>query len=383
MKPIYLDYMATTPVDDAVMEAMLPYLTFSGTFGNATSKTHCYGIEAAEAIDSARADIAEVLGTSPEAIIFTSGATESNNLALLGATTFYARKGKHLVTMSTEHKAVLLTLKQLESEGFEVTYLDPKPDGLLDLNDLEQALRPDTILASIMHVNNEVGVIQDIAGIGELLRGRGILFHVDAAQSVGRVPIDLDSLNVDLMSLSAHKAYGPKGIGALYVRQRPRIRLNPQSMGGGQEGGLRAGTLPTHQIVGMAKAFTLAEQLRADEEQRLKGYQKQILKALASRPEIKLNGSFDKRIGGNLNLCFQGMKNEEVLIQLKSLAISTAAACASKKHIGSHVLRAMGLSDADIQSSVRMSLGRFTTDEDVAHITQALQGLKFQSSTSQ
>lgn len=367
-RPIYLDYMATTPVDEPVIEAMLPYLGVSGHFGNPASNTHIYGAVALRAIEHAREQIALSIGTSPEALVFTSGATESDNLAILGAADFYQRKGRHLITLTTEHKAVLDSFNQLERNGFEVTYLNPKSDGLLDLEQLEAAIRPDTILVSVMHVNNEIGVIQDIEAIGESLRGRGIIFHVDAAQSVGRLKLDLNHLAIDLMSFSAHKTYGPKGIGALYIRQKPRIRITPQSFGGGHENGLRSGTLPTHQIVGMGAAFELAENLRDSEQARILRYRTRILDSIKNNPNIQINGSVKHRIAGNLNLCFQGIENSELLIKFCDLAISTASACSSSRDAGSHVLQALGLSLAETQSALRFSLGRFTTDADVEKV---------------
>ena len=364
-RPIYLDYMATTPVDERVIECMLPYLGVGGDFGNPASKTHIYGEAAARAVEVAREQIATVVGTSPETLAFTSGATESDNLAILGAAHFYQRKGQHLITMTTEHKAVLDSFKHLENNGFEVTYLNPKSDGLLDLNALEAAIRPDTILVSVMQVNNEIGVIQDIESIGEYLKGRGIIFHVDAAQSVGRLKLNLDNLPVDLMSFSAHKVYGPKGIGVLYVRQKPRIRITPQSFGGGHEEGLRAGTLPTHQIVGMGAAFELGESLREEEQARILKLRTCFLESIQNLSHISLNGSLDERIAGNLNLCFQGIENSELLIRFHELALSTTSACSSSRDAGSYVLRALGLSDADVQSSLRFSIGRFTTEAEI------------------
>jgi len=364
-RPIYFDYMATTPVDARVIERMLPYLGIKDDFGNPASITHVYGQAAACAVEHARAQIADVIGAPVESIVFTSGATEANNLAILGSVGFYKRKGQHLVTMTTEHKAVLDSFKHLEKNGFEVTYLNPKPDGLLDLDKLKQALRSDTILVSIMQVNNEIGVIQDIQAIGELLRGKGILFHVDAAQSVGRLAIDLAKLSVDLMSFSAHKAYGPKGVGALYVRQKPRIRLQAQSFGGGHEGGLRSGTLPTHQIVGMGEAFALAKLLREEEQARILNLRTRFLDGIKALSNISTNGSLEQRISGNLNLCFKGIENSELLVRLHELAVSTTSACASSRQASSHVLRAIGLSEADAQSSLRFSFGRFTTDEEI------------------
>lgn len=372
-RPIYFDYMATTPVDARVIECMLPYLGMEGTFGNPASTTHVYGQTAARAVEHARAQIAEVVGgVSPESIVFTSGATEANNLAILGSVGFYKRKGQHVITMATEHKAVLDSFKHLEKQGFDVTYLKPKSDGLLDLGKLEEALRPDTILVSIMQVNNEVGVIQDIQAIGELLQGKGIVFHVDAAQSVGRLRIDLSSLPVDLMSFSAHKAYGPKGIGALYVRQKPRIRLHAQSFGGGHEGGLRSGTLPTHQIVGMGEAFILAERLRIEEQARILSLRTRFWEGIKASPNLSINGHVTQRVAGNLNLCFKGFENSELLVRLHDLAISTTSACASSRQASSHVLLALGLNDADAQSSLRFSFGRFTTEEEIDYAVKLI-----------
>jgi cysteine desulfurase len=374
-RPIYFDYMATTPVDARVIQCMLPYLGVEGDFGNPGSTTHIYGEAAARAVEHARAQIAAVVGgVSPESIVFTSGATEANNLAILGSVGFYKRKGQHVITMATEHKAVLDSFKHLEKNGFEVTYLNPKPDGLLDLDKLDRALRPDTILVSIMQVNNEIGVIQAIQAIGELLRGKGILFHVDAAQSVGRLAIDLSNLPVDLMSFSAHKAYGPKGVGALYVRQKPRIRLQAQTFGGGHEGGLRSGTLPTHQIVGMGEAFALAELLRIEEQARILSLRTRFLEGIKalSNTNISINGHLTQRVAGNLNLCFKGIENNELLVRLHELAVSTTSACASSRQVSSHVLLALGLNDADAQSSLRFSFGRFTTEEDIDYAVKLI-----------
>ncbi|MCH9755967.1 MAG: aminotransferase class V-fold PLP-dependent enzyme [Gammaproteobacteria bacterium] len=357
--------MATTPVDERVIECMLPYLGFSGDFGNPASKTHAYGEAAACAIERARSQIADVVGTSPEALVFTSGATESDNLAIIGAAQLYQRKGRHLITMATEHKAVLDSFKHLEKNGFEVTYLTPNPDGLLNITQLEAAIRPDTILVSVMQVNNEIGVIQDIESIGHCLKERGIIFHVDAAQSVGRLKLNLNASPVDLMSFSAHKAYGPKGIGALYVRQKPRIRILPQSFGGGHEGGLRPGTLPTHQIMGMGAAFELAESLREEEQARILKLRTRFLDETKNFPHISVNGCLVERIAGNLNLCFKGTSNTELLVRFHELALSATSACNSSQDAGSHVLRALGLSDVDADSSLRLSIGRFTTEADI------------------
>ncbi|MFO3174269.1 IscS subfamily cysteine desulfurase [Legionella pneumophila serogroup 1] len=365
MKPIYFDYMATTPVDPHVVEQMIKYLGPEGDFGNPASATHEYGRVASMAVEQARSQIAETINASPQEIVFTSGATEADNLAILGAARFYKNKGMHLVTMSTEHKAVLDSFHQLEKEGFQVTYLNPESDGLLDLGKLESALRSDTILVSVMHVNNEIGVIQDIASIGELLRNRGIIFHVDAAQSAGKLPIDLSQLSVDLMSFSAHKNYGPKGVGALYVRHKPRIRLQPLSYGGGHEGGLRSGTLPTHQIVGMGEAFAIAEADRIPEQTRILNLRKQLWDGIRHLPAIKLNGHEHRRIAGNLNVSFAGLNGDSLLFALSELAISTTSACSSASIQPSYVLRAIGLTDTEAQSTIRLSIGRFTSEVQI------------------
>lgn len=363
--PIYLDYMATTPVDPRVIQKMMCYLGPEGNFGNAASRTHIYGRKAAEAVEFARQQIADVIHASAAEIVFTSGATEANNLAILGAAHFYERKGRHAITMKTEHKAVLDTFQQLEKEGFSVTYLDPQPDGLLNIEQLKQALREDTILVSIMHVNNEIGIVQDIAAIGELLRNKGIIFHVDAAQSAGKLEINLNNLAVDLMSFSAHKNYGPKGIGALYVRHKPRIRLQPQSYGGGHEGGLRSGTLATHQIVAMGEAFSLSEASRVEEQARILHLRQQLWEGIKRIPGIRLNGHEHKRVAGNLNVTFAGVDGDSLLLSLRELAVSTTSACASASLQPSYVLRALGLDDESAYSSVRLSCGRFTTEEEI------------------
>ncbi|HHP0856960.1 IscS subfamily cysteine desulfurase [Legionella pneumophila] len=357
--------MATTPVDPRVVEQMIKYLGPEGDFGNPASATHEYGRVASMAVEQARSQIAETINASPQEIVFTSGATEADNLAILGAARFYKNKGMHLVTMSTEHKAVLDSFHQLEKEGFQVTYLNPESDGLLDLGKLESALRSDTILVSVMHVNNEIGVIQDIASIGELLRNRGIIFHVDAAQSAGKLPIDLSQLSVDLMSFSAHKNYGPKGVGALYVRHKPRIRLQPLSYGGGHEGGLRSGTLPTHQIVGMGEAFAIAETDRIPEQTRILNLRKQLWDGIRHLPAIKLNGHEHRRIAGNLNVSFVGLNGDSLLFALSELAISTTSACSSASIQPSYVLRAIGLTDTEAQSTIRLSIGRFTSEVQI------------------
>jgi cysteine desulfurase len=363
--------MATTPVDPRVAERMMQYLGPEGDFGNPASQ-HEYGRVAAVAVERARTQIAESIEASPQDIVFTSGATEANNLAIIGAAHFYQNKGKHLITMSTEHKSVLDTFHHLEKNGFLVTYLEPEPNGLLDIEKLEQALRQDTILVSVMHVNNEIGVIQDIAAIGALLRNKGIIFHVDAAQSAGKVPINLNQLSVDLMALSSHKNYGPKGIGALYVRRKPRIRLQPQSFGGGQESGMRSGTLATHQIVGMGEAFALTNSMREEEQARLLSYRQRLWNGIKHLPGIQLNGDEKKRIAGNLNMSFAGLNGDSLLLGLHELAISTTSACSSASIQPSYVLRALGLSDELAQSTIRLSIGRFTKEEDIEHAIEVI-----------
>ena len=364
-RPIYMDYMATTPIDPRVIEQMFHYMGPDGHFGNPASATHGYGRDAAVAVELAREQIATTVGASPDDIVFTSGATEANNLAILGAGRFYQRKGRHIITMSTEHMSVLDSARELSREGFEVTYLDPGKDGLLPLPSLANALRDDTVLVSIMHVNNEIGVVQDIAAIGAMLHGLGIIFHVDAAQSVGRLPIDLHALSVDLMSFSAHKNYGPKGVGALYVRHKPRIRLRPQSFGGGHERGLRSGTIPTHQVIGMGAAFVLGEKERALEQERLLGLRCKLWDGIRHIPGIHLNGSLEHRIAGNLNMSFEGLEGDALLIALSELALSSTSACSSASGAPSHVLKALGLNNALAHSAIRLSLGRFTTMADV------------------
>jgi cysteine desulfurase len=364
-RPIYLDYMATTPVDPRVIVKMIDYLGPDSLFGNPASLTHSYGTQAAQAIELAREQIAEVIHAQPQEIIFTSGATEANNLAILGAARFYKNKGQHLITMSTEHKAVLDSFKQLEKEGFSVTYLSPEPNGLLDINKLEQALRHDTILVSIMQVNNEIGVIQNIELIGDLLRNKGVLFHVDAAQSAGKLALDLKQLGVHLMSFSAHKNYGPKGIGALYIRNKPRVRLQTLTYGGGHENGLRSGTLATHQIVGMGEAFALSEMERFQEQERLLTYRNQLWEHIKKLPGAQLNGDEQERIAGNLNIRFEGLNGDSLLYALHELAVSTSSACTSASIQPSYVLKELGLSDDLAQSSIRLSLGRFTQQADI------------------
>lgn len=363
-KPIYLDYMATTPVDPTVIARMLPYMGPEGIFANATSQ-HSLGQQAACAIETARAEIAQAVGASANALIMTSGATEANNLAILGAARFYQRKGQHLITMSTEHKSVLEPFQQLEREGFSVTYLSPQISGLLDLNQLESALRPDTILVSIMHVNNEIGVIQDISAIGELLANRGIIFHVDASQSAGRLAMDVRTLPVHLMSFSGHKNYGPKGVGALYICQKPRIRLQALMFGGGQEQGLRAGTLPTHQIVGMGAAFALSDSLRITEQARILTLRNELWQTLQTIPGISANGCMHNRIAGNLNISIAGIDGAALLPALHPIALSSMTACAANSHQPSYVLRALGVDSDLAKSSLRISIGRFTTKEHI------------------
>ncbi|MEK6748044.1 MAG: IscS subfamily cysteine desulfurase [Pseudomonadota bacterium] len=363
--PIYLDYSATTPVDVRVAEKMAKCLTMEGAFGNPASRSHAFGWAAEEAIDEARGHVAALINADPKEIVWTSGATESNNLAIKGVAHFYQKKGKHIVTCKTEHKAVLDTCRQLEREGFEVTYLDPEHNGLVDLNKLEAALRPDTVLVSLMHVNNEIGVIQDIGAIGAMTRARGILLHVDAAQSAGKVPIDLDAMAVDLMSFSAHKIYGPKGMGALYVRRKPRVRIEPQMHGGGHERGMRSGTLATHQIVGMGEAFRIAGLEMAAENERILGLRNRLWAGLQGMEEIHLNGDMHARVAGNLNVSFNYVEGESLIMALKDIAVSSGSACTSASLEPSYVLRAIGRSDELAHSSIRFTLGRYTTTEDV------------------
>jgi cysteine desulfurase len=363
--PIYMDYSATTPVDPRVAEIMCSYLTPDGNFGNAASRSHAFGWTAEEAVTRARSQVADLVNADPKEIVWTSGATESDNLAIKGVAEFYAKKGRHIVTCKTEHKAVLDTCRQLERHGYEVTYLDPESNGLIDLAKLEAALRDDTVLVSIMHVNNEIGVIQDIQSIGEITRDRKILFHVDAAQSAGKVPIDLQTLKVDLMSFSAHKIYGPKGIGALYVRRKPRVRLEAQMHGGGHERGMRSGTLPTHQIVGMGEAFRLAGEEMAAENERILGLRNRLWAGISDMEEVYLNGDKEQRVAGNLNVSFAYVEGESLIMALKDLAVSSGSACTSASLEPSYVLRALGREDELAHSSIRFTLGRFSTIEEV------------------
>ena len=364
-KPIYLDYSATTPVDPRVAEKMCSYLTLDGDFGNPASRSHSFGWRAEEAVEEARANVAALINADAKEIVWTSGATESDNLAIKGVAQFYNKKGKHIITCKTEHKAVLDTCRQLERDGFEVTYLDPEPSGLIDHGKLQAAIRPDTILISIMHVNNEIGVIQDIAAIGKIARARGILFHSDAAQSAGKTPIDVNAMNVDLMSLSAHKIYGPKGIGALYVRRKPRVRLEAQVHGGGHERGMRSGTLPTHQCVGMGEAFRIARLEMAAENERLRQLRDRLLNELKNVPEVYVNGDLAHRVAGNLNISFNYVEGESLIMALKDLAVSSGSACTSASLEPSYVLRALGRNDELAHSSLRFTFGRFTTQEEV------------------
>ena len=364
-RPIYYDYSATTPVDERVAAAMMQHLTRDGDFGNPASRSHPFGWAAEEAIEQARGHVAALVNADPKEIVWTSGATEANNLAIKGAAHFYSKKGKHLVTCKTEHKAVLDTCRQLEREGFDVTYLDPEPNGLIDHSKLQAALRDDTILVSLMHVNNEIGVIQDIAAIGQLCRSKGILFHVDAAQSTGKVRIDLAAMNVDLMSFSAHKTYGPKGIGALYVRRKPRVRLEAQMHGGGHERGMRAGTLATHQIVGMGEAFRIARLEMDIENARIQKLRDKLYNGLKDIEETYINGDMQHRIAGNLNISFNYVEGESLIMALKDIAVSSGSACTSASLEPSYVLRAIGRPDELAHSSLRFTLGRYSTEDEI------------------
>lgn len=376
--PIYLDYMSTTPIDPRVAEKMIPYLS-GDLFGNPAS-THYYGYKAKAAVENARTQIADLINTEPENIIWTSSATEANNLAIKGAADFYSRQGKHIVTCKTEHSSVIDSCKYLETLGFEITYLTPKPSGLLDMEQLEKSLRQDTILVSIMHVNNEIGVIQNIQAIGELTRARGILFHVDAAQSAGKIAIDVKKFKTDLVSFSSHKIYGPKGVGALYIRSQPKLQLTPQIHGGAQENHLRAGTLATHQIVGMGEAFQIAALEMATEPKRLLALREKLWQGITGLGDIYINGSTSDRIPGNLNLSFANIDGELLLAALKDLAISSASACSSTNSDSSHVLQAIGVDSSLITNSVRFSIGRFTTEQEIEiaikHINEVVKKLR-------
>jgi cysteine desulfurase len=361
--PIYMDYGATTPVDPRVVDAMIPWLREH--FGNPASRSHAWGWEAEEAVEKARVQVAELIGADPREIVWTSGATESNNLAIKGAAHFYQSRGKHIITVKTEHKAVLDTTRELERQGFEVTYLEVQEDGLLNLEAFKAAIRPDTILVSVMFVNNEIGVIQDIPTLGAICREKGIIFHVDAAQATGKVAIDLAQLPVDLMSLASHKSYGPKGIGALYVRRKPRVRLEAQMHGGGHERGLRSGTLPTHQIVGMGEAFRIAREEMATELPRIKALQQRLLDGLKDIEQVFINGHLERRVPHNLNISFNYVEGESLIMGIKGLAVSSGSACTSASLEPSYVLRALGRSDELAHSSLRMTIGRFTTEEEI------------------
>ncbi len=362
-RPVYLDYSATTPVDPRVVDKMVPWLYEQ--FGNPASRSHAFGWEAEEAVEQARAEVAKLVNADSREIVWTSGATESNNLAIKGAANFYAGRGKHIITVKTEHKAVLDTCRELERQGFELTYLDVLDSGLLDLDVLKAALRPDTILVSVMFVNNEVGVVQDIAAIGEICREKGIIFHVDAAQATGKVAIDLQTLKVDLMSFSAHKTYGPKGIGALYIRRKPRIRIEAQMHGGGHERGFRSGTLATHQIVGMGEAFRLARVEMTAENDRVRMLRDRLWAGLSKIEEVYLNGDMDQRVPHNLNVSFNYVEGESLIMAIKELAVSSGSACTSASLEPSYVLRALGRNDELAHSSIRFTLGRFTTIEEI------------------
>ncbi|HKX42025.1 MAG TPA: IscS subfamily cysteine desulfurase [Burkholderiaceae bacterium] len=368
--PIYMDYGATTPVDQRVVDAMIPWLREH--FGNPASRSHAWGWEAEEAVEKAREHVAALIGADPREIIWTSGATESNNLALKGAAQFYKTRGKHLITVKTEHKAVLDTTRELERQGFEVTYLDVQEDGLLDLEKFKAALRPDTILVSVMFVNNEIGVIQDIPTIGAICREKGIIFHGDAAQATGKIEIDLAKLPVDLMSLASHKTYGPKGIGALYVRRKPRVRIEAQMHGGGHERGMRSGTLPTHQIVGMGEAFRLAREEMGIDNERIHMLHKRLIDGLSDIEQTFLNGHPEKRVPHNVNMSFNFVEGESLIMGIKGIAVSSGSACTSASLEPSYVLRALGRSDELAHSSLRMTIGRFTTDEEIDYVVTTL-----------
>jgi len=363
--PIYFDYAATTPVDPRVAEKMIQYLTPDGRFGNPASSSHSFGWEAEEGVNEARAHVAALLNANPKEIVFTSGATESDNLAIKGVAHFYQKKGKHIITSKTEHKAVLDSCRQLEREGYEVTYLDPQPNGIIPLKTIEDAMRDDTILVSIMHVNNETGIIQGIAAIGELCREKGIIFHVDAAQSAGKVELDVETMKIDLISVSAHKIYGPKGIGALYVRRKPRIRLEAQMHGGGHERGMRSGTLATHQIVGMGEAFRIAKEEMGKDKEHIRALRNRLWEGVKDMEEVYINGDMELGVPGIFNVSFNFVEGESLMMSLKDLAISSGSACTSASLEPSYVLRALGRNDELAHSSLRFSIGRFTKEEDI------------------
>jgi cysteine desulfurase len=368
--PIYMDYGATTPVDPRVVDAMIPWLREH--FGNPASRSHAWGWEAEAAVEKARQQVADLINADPREIVWTSGATESDNLALKGAAHFYKTRGKHLITVKTEHKAVLDTMRELERQGFEVSYLDVKEDGMLDLDVLKAAMRPDTILVSVMYVNNEIGVVQDVATIGALCREKGIIFHVDAAQATGKVEIDVKKLPIDLMSLASHKTYGPKGIGALYVCRKPRVRLEAQMHGGGHERGMRSGTLPTHQIVGMGEAFRLAKEEMAQDLAKARALQKRLLDGLKDIEQVFINGNLEHRVPHNLNISFNFVEGESLIMGIKGLAVSSGSACTAASLEPSYVLRALGRSDELAHSSLRMTIGRFTTEEEIDYAVSTI-----------
>jgi len=368
--PIYLDYSATTPVDPRVAQKMIPFLTEQ--FGNPASRSHAFGWEAEKAVEEARGHVAALLNADPKEIIWTSGATEGNNLAIKGAANFYKGKGKHIITMKTEHKAVLDTVRELERQGFEATYLDPEQNGLLDLEKFKAAIRPDTIVVSVMMVNNEIGVIQPIAEIGEICRAKGIIFHCDAVQAAGKIPVDLQKLKVDLLTVTAHKVYGPKGIGALYVRRKPRVRIEPQIHGGGHERGLRSGTLATHQIVGMGEAFRIAKLEMAAESERIRSLRDRLMNGFKDMEEVYVNGDLEHRIPGNINISFNFVEGESLIMAIKDIAVSSGSACTSASLEPSYVLRALGRSDELAHSSIRFTIGRFTTEEEIDYAVKLL-----------
>ncbi|MCO1333819.1 IscS subfamily cysteine desulfurase [Microbulbifer sp. OS29] len=378
--PIYLDYSATCPVDPRVAAKMAEQLTMEGNFGNPASRSHLFGWKAEEAVENARRQVAELINADPREIVWTSGATESDNLGIKGAAHFYQGRGKHIITSKIEHKAVLDTCRQLEREGFEVTYLTPRKDGIVYPEQVEEAMREDTIVVSLMHVNNEIGVINDIAAIGELCRSRKVIFHVDAAQSAGKLPIDLQEVKVDLMSFSGHKIYGPKGIGALYVRRKPRVRLEAQMHGGGHERGMRSGTLPTHQIVGIGEAFQIAKEEMVAESERLVSLRNRFWDQIKDMEEVHINGSAEQRVPGNLNVSFAFVEGESLIMSLRNLAISSGSACTSASLEPSYVLRALGVNDELAHSSLRFSFGRFTSEQDIdtatAEVRKAVEKLR-------
>jgi cysteine desulfurase len=378
--PIYLDYASTTPIDKRVADKMFEYMTMDGMYGNPASRSHSFGWDADAAVSESRKHIADLINADPREIVWTSGATESDNLAIKGAAHFYKKKGKHIITVKTEHKAVLDACRQLEREGFEVTYMEPESDGLLDLDKLQSEIRDDTVLISVMHVNNEIGVIQDIEKIGEIARSKSIIFHVDAAQSAGKIKIDLEKMKVDLMSFSAHKIYGPKGIGALYVRRKPRVRLEAQIHGGGHERGLRSGTLPTHQIVGMGEAFRLAKEEMDKDYEKISLLRNRLWNGVKDMEEVYLNGDFENRYPGIMNISFNYVEGESLIMATKDIAVSSGSACTSASLEPSFVLRAIGRSDELAHSSLRMSIGRFTTEDDIdatiKTVTKAVEKLR-------